>query len=281
MAFGNACSIAMVSEVIPRDKYGSGIGYYSMAQVLAHALGPSFGLTLAARIGHSMTFTINAGIMLITAFLAFQIKTDFVRTKKLKLSFRNIIASEAMLPSVMLMLLIAGNAAVGSFLILFAAERGVISNIGLYFTVSAVTTLVTRPLLGRLTDKYGVAIVSVPALFLNFSSLIIISFSHSLPSFLLAACIASFGQGACMPGMQALSMKTVPAERRGSASSTNYIGMDIGALVGPLLGGIITQAFGYTVMWRISGFPLIICLLIVIFTRDKINQIERNFDSNG
>ncbi|MCL2121438.1 MAG: MFS transporter [Clostridiales bacterium] len=278
MAFGNACCLAIVAEMLPKDKYASGIGYYSLAQVLCQAVGPSVGLFLVDHYGFRLTFTTTAGIMLIAAFLSLRLKTHFQRTKKLKITFNNIIAKEALLPTFMVLMLSTGGSTIGSFLIIFARNQGVTSNIGLFFTVTAVTMIVTRPVIGRLTDKYGLAKVVVPALFCNVLMFYIISFSTSLWSFLLAAFISAFGYGACQPAMQALTMKSVPNERRGAASSTNYIGMDLGNLFGPTIGGLVAQSFGYVAMWRIMACFFIVGMLIAFFTRTTITRIENDFE---
>ena len=277
MAFGNACCMAMVSELIPKNKYSTGIGYYSMAQVVCQMLGPSIGLWLVGLVGYSTTFTINACIMLVAAFLAFQIKTQFVRTRTLKFSFHNTIAREALLPSTMLFLLNTGSTTVGSFLIVFARDQGVTGNIGLYFLVSASTMLVTRPIIGRLTDRFGLVKVVIPALFCNVLSFFVISYSGTLLSFMFAAFISAFGYGACQPAMQALSMKTVPNERRGAASSTNFIGMDLGNLLGPTMGGIVAQALGYDVMWRTMAVPFLVGISLLITFRKLFTRIEQDF----
>ena len=279
MAFGNACCLAMVSEALPKDKYNSGIGYYSLAQVMCQAVGPMVGLTLSGipSIGYSGTFAINGGVMLLAAFLALMIKVNFKRTKKLKISFNNIIAKEALLPTAMMFLLATGGGAVGSFLIIFAKAQGITTNIGLYFTTSAVMMLITRPFVGRLIDKFGIVNVLVPALFCNVLSFVIISYSTSMLGFLLAAVISAFGQGACQPAIMALSMKTVTNDRRGAASSTNYIGMDMGVMVGPVVAGNVAEAFGYVAMWRIMTIPFFVGMAFMLIFRKVFSGIEKKF----
>lgn len=275
-AFGNACCLAMVANMLPKDKYTTGIGYYSLAQAISQAIGPSIGLWLVGLVDYQMTFAINAGFMLIAAVMALLLKYDFTRTKKLKLSFQNLIAKEAIIPSVVSFLLIAGTT-VTSFLIVFAAGQGVTKNIGLYYTVSAVTMLVTRPLVGKLVDKAGLIRVCVPALLCNVASFIVISFSTNLWGFLIASFIAAFGSGACLPAMQALCMKSVPGERRGAASSTNFIGLDLGGLVGPSIAGVVAQSFGYVTMWRVMVIPFILSALTLVIFRRRVVEIEENF----
>ncbi|MCL1848635.1 MAG: MFS transporter [Clostridiales bacterium] len=279
MAFGNACCLAIVAEMLPKDKYASGIGYYSLAQVMCQAIGPSLGLFLVDQVGFKMTYIFNSCVMLIATFLALRVKLNFTQTKKLTLRINNIIAKEALLPSSTLLILSMGGTAIGSFLILFSREQGVTSNIGLYYTVTAVTMLATRPMIGKLTDKYGLVKVIVPALLCNVATFFIISFSTTLWGFLLAGLISAFGYGACQPAMQALTMKAVTNDRRGAASSTNYIGMDLGSLFGPTLCGAVAQSLGYVMMWRVMTIPFIIGMIYIFLSRSTIKQIEDEFEA--
>ncbi len=164
MAFGNACCLAMVSETLPKAQYGTGIGYYSLAQVVSSAIGPSIGLCLVSLVGYSWTYVVNACILLIAAVLASRIRIHFRRTKRFRLTWSGMIAREALLPTFLLLFLSMGMAAVNSFLILFANENGMCKHVGLYFTVSALTMVFTRPIVGKLTDKFGLVKVWVPAL---------------------------------------------------------------------------------------------------------------------
>lgn len=276
MAFGSACCLAMVAETIPKEKYGAGIGYYSMAQVMSQAIGPSVSLWLVDLVGFRTTYVINACIMLIAVLLASRIKTNFKQTKKLRISLNNIIAKEALLPASLQISLASGNATVNSFLIIFARYQGV-TNIGFYFTVTALTMLFTRPIVGRLTDKYSFIKIFIPASLCNVLAFFVISTSHTIWSFLLAAFISAFGLGACTPAVQALTMKSVTNERRGAGSTTHYIGGDLGNLLSPIIAGSIAQSFGYVTMWHFMIAPFVIAICMVLIFRKKIAQIEQSF----
>jgi len=277
MAFGNACCLAMVSEALPKERYGTGMGYYSLAQVVSQALGPTVGLWLSGLVGFQMTYGIIACLLLLGIILALQIKTHFKRTKKFRISFNSVIAKEALLPGAVMLFLLATFSVTGSFLIVYAGKQGVTEHIGLYFIVSSVTMVLTRPVIGKITDKYGIVKVFIPAILCDITVFTLISFSRSLIMFLTAAFISAFGFGAMMPAIQALSMKCVPNERRGAASITNYLGMDIGAFFGPLIAGEIAEKFGYVSMWRIMIFPLFIAMLLMLLNRKKITAIEKSF----
>lgn len=277
MAFGNACCLAMVADMLPKERYTSGLGYYSLAQVVCSAIAPTVGIELLNRTSFRATYTIAACLMLLAAVLICLIKTSFSRTKKLKLSINNMVAKEAFFPASLQFMTSCAIASLSAFLFLYAAEQSVTGNVGLYFTVTAVTMLATRPVTGRLVDKYGLIRVSVPALLCSIISVFVISGSKTLAGFLIAAFIAAFGQGTLGPAVQALSMKAVSTQRRGAASSTNYIALDAGALLGPFVAGHIVQIAGYVPMWRIMTIPYAVCAAALILFRGVITRIEKNF----
>ena len=276
-AFGNACCLTIVADMLPKEKYSSGIGYFFLAPVLGQALGPFIGLLLLGQIGYSATFIVTACLMLLTGVLTSRLKISYTRTKKFKPVFSNIIAKEVFLPTVLLILISICIGAVSAFLVLFARNRGVTSNIGLFFTVSAGAMVISRPYIGRLTDKFGFVKMGVPLMICTIIMLFVTSISASLWCFLIAAVFSAFGYYACQPALQALAMKAVTGERRGAASATSSIGVDAGVLIGSSTAGSLVQAFGYVPMWRLLALAPLFGILVIILFRRRINGIEKSF----
>ncbi len=200
-------------------------------------------------------------------------KLEHKKTKKFKINLHTIVAKEALIPAAILLVIILGTSMIRSFLVLFSEQQGVGSDIGLFFTVSAFTLMGTRPFIGRLADKIGVVKVMIPALILIAASFVLISFSNALWMFLVASVLFSLGQGGTQPSMQATIMKSVPPDRRGSASCTAYLAMDVGTLIGPLIGGAIIDMLGYVVTWRLMLIPIFMGMVLVIALRKRIYSI--------
>lgn len=274
-AFTATCCLALASDALPREKLGQGIAYFSLAQAMGQAIGPTFGITLAQIIGYRFTFMTGAAIMVVASFAALNIKNRHVKTnKKFRLSLHSLVAKEALIPAVLMFFLSMTNYNINSFLAIFGEERGCGETIGYFFTVYALTMLVSRPLVGKLTDKYGFAQVLVPSMGCFALAFVLISVSNNIWMFLFAAVVSAFGYGACQPTVQALCMKRVPKEKRGAGSTTSYIGQDLGNLVGPTVAGFVIQSFGYTQMWRIMTIPVFIAMLIVVLARKQIAAAE-------
>ena len=266
-AFSATCCLALAADSLPDGMLGQGIGVFSLAQAISQAIGPTIGLTISEKFGYRAAFTASALVMLAGVCIASRIRTSFTKTKKFRISIRNMVAGEAVLPAVIMFLLQLVYANVTSFLVIYATGVGIAqSRVGLYFTVYAVTMFFTRPLIGKLTDRFGHALVMLPSLLCFAASFWLISITDRLPMLLLSAVVAAFGYGASVPAVQSLCMKLVPKAKRGAGSCTNYIGSDLGNLAGPVIAGSIVEAGGYVSMWRWMTLPVFAaCILILLF----------------
>jgi len=272
-AFTATCCLALASDSLPSDKLGQGIAYFSLAQAICQAIGPNLGLTLSRVVGYNITFAVGAFIMMVAALAAANVKSKTQpQTRKFKISLDGLVAKEALIPAILAFFFAMANYNINSFLAIFGDEQGCGEHIGYFFTVYAITLFISRPLVGKLSDKYGFVKVLLPSMLCFAGAFIIISYSSNIWMFLAAAVVSAFGYGACHPAVQALCMKCVPKHRRGAGSTTNYIGQDLGNLVGPTVAGFVVERFNYATMWRIMTFPILLAMLIVIFARRQINR---------
>ncbi len=279
LAFTTTCCLTIASDTLPISKMSSGIGYFALATALAQAIAPNVGLNLAELIGYNRTFAVMGGVMAVAMALVSMLKIDFVKTKKFVISLKTIVAKECAVPSIILFLLAVAYCTVNSFLVLFAESRGIGTNIGFFFTVYAVTMLFTRPFIGKMADRFGAVRVMIPSMCCFAIAFLIISFSSSLPMFLLAAFISAFGYGGCQPTIQSVNMRSVSKDRRGAASCTSFIGQDCGAMVGPTVAGAVVEAFGYVNMWRFMIIPILAAMLMTFLFRYSINHAGENVAS--
>lgn len=274
MSFTTTTSLAIAGDALPRNKMGAGIGYFSLGQIIATAVGPNVGLILIDVVGYTNTFFVCAAASLAAGVLALTLKVPGPAEKKrFRMSLDGMFAKEALLPAVLILFIGMAYSPISSFLVLFAESRSV-ADIGLYFTVYAVVTLLSRPLTGGLCDRYGVNKVLPPALAFAALAVVIISFSSSLWMFLLGGVLSALGFGSSIPVSQALAMKSVGPDRRSVGSSTNYIGFDIGFLSGPILAGFIIAGLGYATMFRLMVIPIGISYILLLAGKSRIQNIE-------
>jgi MFS family permease len=284
MGFFAPISISLASNALPRRKLASGIGIFSLGQAIATALGPAAGLELVHLFGYRATFFIGALVMGIVLVLSLRLKSDAPERKQgFRIRFNDIIAKEALVPAVMMLFLSGAYSCINSFILIYGRAAG-IREIGLFFTAYAVFLFISRPFSGRLADKYGVDKTLIPGIIVFALSFLLISYSRTLPMFLLSGAVSAFGYGICQPSIQTLCIQLVSKERRGVAGNTTFIGVDTGYLIAPSAAGILVSFVqrysgdpieGYAVMFRVMTIPIIVALLIFIWNRkDIVSKIK-------
>ncbi len=89
-----------------------------------------------------------------------------------------------------------------------------ITNMGLFFTIYAVTLFLTRPITGKLADKIGTLKVVLPGMIFLMTALFLLVKSHSIYDFLAASVFYGIGFGSIQPILNALVVSLAPAEKK-------------------------------------------------------------------
>jgi MFS family permease len=272
-------SLAIVSNILPRNKMASGLGVFSLGSVIATAVGPTIGLKLAGIIGYNNTFFICTGLMATCFFLSLRVRSEEpTRAARFKISLNQIIAPEAILPTIVILFQIISFSSINAFIAIYGGLTGV-TDIGLYFMANALCLVFIRPLSGRFADKFGLDKLIIPGLFIFIGALILTSFCRTLPMFIVAGAVTALGFGLSEPMIQTMNMQLVPRERRGAAGNTNYMGIDVGMLIGPMLAGFVitnvkqatgNELLGFSTMYRVMVIPTIIAIVIFLLNRKKL-----------
>lgn len=283
MGFLAPVTLALASNALPESKMASGIGVFSLGQAISTAVGPTLGLKLVKMVGYRYAFFMAAALLGVAFILSLQMKTEEAdRSAGFKISLNNMIDFDVIVPAIIMFFLGGTYSCINTFIVVYGSACGV-EDIGLFFTAYAICLLFTRPISGRIADKYGIDKTVVPGIIIFAISFIIVSFSRTLPMFIIAGAVSAFGYGICQPSIQSLCMSLVPKERRGIAGNTNYMGVDTGyLLIPPLAGAIVTfiqqsggsKLMGYTIMYRIMTVPILIALVIFLLKKDKL--IKKN-----
>lgn len=272
-AFIGSLNLVLAADYLPKEKMGSGLGFFGVGGAIATAIGPTIGMnvcdwgnaTFGGTMGYKIVFLVSAFCMLISivpcALMPYK-RENKEDIDKLGKWYKNIVAVESIFPAVLMLCFSMASILFTSYMKLFAQERN-IANIGYFFTVYALALLAARPLCGKLLDKYGIKMVFYPASICFILSFIVVGSCHSLLVSFLGAVLAAIGYGAVQPSIQTLCVSCVPPLRRGVASNTNYFGLDLGYFLGPLLGGFVIDMTGsYATMYYTAVIPVIIGIII-------------------
>ena len=264
----------MASDVIPAVRRAEGMGYYGIAATLAMSLGPALGLYLVKYSSYSVLFTGAAILAALGLAVSFFINYEIPRENQDEASFQPvkgvILEKTAIAPALVLFFITVTYGGIVTFLPSYADYRGVV-NSGLFFTIYALVLLLSRPIIGKLADRYGVQKFLVPGILLIALALLLLVKASSLSMFLLVGVVYGLGFGTVQPILNALVISLSPPERRGAANATFAMAMDLGIGVGAVVLGFLTQKMGFEFMYCSSaGFALLALVMYFALLRKKL-----------
>lgn len=287
----------IAAQTIPKQRFGEGMGYFALTTALAVAIGPAVSLGLLENVGIIPMISVAAASTVLAFVLTLlqnpdpkkgseakeaefmaqgskgngaEQETQEQQKEHLKLS--DLFDKRAMFPGAIMLLINIAFAALVTFIALHGQEQGV-SNIFLYFTVYAIVTLISRPLIGKVIDRVGFFVPGIVSVIGVVITLIIVAFSSNIYMFSAAGVFAGLGIGTAMSTFQTMAVAAVPAHRKGVATSTFLFCFDAGIGAGALIAGAIAHAVGYSTMYLIMGaFPLVACIIFIMVGKQRIAQ---------
>lgn len=261
-----ACS-TVATDNIEKSRFSEAMGYFSLASSIAMAVAPAVALSLDMQ----NNILLAVGFLVITLILAFLIKYQKPQMKQTK-NKMSPYAKESILPSAIMLLFTITFGSVVTFIALYAMQKS-IEGIGMFFTVYAVSMLVTRPFLGKMIDSKGFSAGIWPGVIMVPVSLILLSVSNSLVALLICGAIYGIGIGAAQASLQTMAIVNVPKDRTGAANATFFTGFDGGIGVGSVLAGFISTIWGYSGMFAVMAiFPILAGILYFVTLKRKQEQ---------
>jgi MFS transporter, DHA2 family, multidrug resistance protein len=146
-----------------------------------------------------------------------------------------------------------------------------------YIVVSAITT----PLSGWLAGRFGrrrVFLISIAA-FTGAS--VLCGLSQTLPEIIVARIAQGMGGAALVPLSQAVMLDINPPERHAKAMSTWVMGVTLGPIVGPALGGFLTDNYDWRWVFYINVPVGILALVGLMSTMPETEKRHSGFDFFG
>ena len=274
-------TVTSAADAIPKKRFGEGIGFLGMGNTMGTAIGPVIGLTLIASLGFRSLFIACSAVVLVAVLLERGLKYKDVKKaerikkaeagkqigKKEKIRLGTLFNKDAMPASVVTMFLSAPLAGISTFIALYGQIYG-IGNGGLYFMLIAAGTGSTRILAGRIVDSIGEKPIILTGAGFHFFSMLLLWPQTSI-LYYLSGLFVGIGFGLSTPSMQAMSMRIIPPEKRGSATSTFQCAFDVSSALGGISSGLLVTLAGYRNMFAILSVYSIIALLVYFLWASK------------
>lgn len=268
-AIMSGSAAAGAALVIPRERYGEGIGYFSMMQALATGVGPFVAILLTNLFNSYVgMFACAAAIAVIAVLSLFLLEiphivkdeepelpeTGGAQHMHVKRGISSLIQLSVVPLASVLFLCYLGYSGILSFVTLYAEERGLSDAVSLYFVIYAIVILISRPPVGRRVDRTGENSIIYWCFASLTIGLIILALAFNGPLLLLSAAFVGFGIGATQSIVQAVIARDTPQNELGKANSTFFMSMDLGSGIGPIVIGAIIPFIGYSGSYIVLAF---------------------------
>jgi MFS family permease len=272
----NTGGYSLLALTAPESRRGEASGLYSGVQSASSILFPAFALWLlsAAFGGFTAVFIATALFSWIAAALGGMMARHVPRAKSSRhaldashLWWREIfhfVERDILLPSLVLLWLNLSLPAITNFSVLYARELGIV-HFGAFFIVVGITSLLGRPLLGRLSDRIGRELSTAAGFGLQLLGLILITTANGLTGMIICGMLYMLGNGIGTSTALALAVERADPQRRGKQMATFSVAYPLSYGVGSLLTGSAVQFAGYTGMFfllsAVQGAGLLFALI--------------------
>ncbi|HOK56606.1 MAG TPA: MFS transporter [bacterium] len=147
---------------------------------------------------------------------------------------------------------------------------------GIILSASGFTFTIFSPIWGYFADKYGRKLMVVRSMFAGTFILFLMSIVRTVKQLLICRLLQGALTGTIVASVT-LVASVVPVEKSGFTLGMMQTAVSIGNSVGPLIGGIISDHFGYRNTFRIGGLIIFLGgLLILLFAREnRINYKKK------
>lgn len=135
---------------------------------------------------------------------------------------------------------------------------------GLVYSGQAFTMMLTAPLWGIVADRFGRKLMVERAQFGGMLILGAMAFATSAEDLVILRALQGMVTGT-VAAVNALVAASAPREHTGYAMGFIQVGLGAGVAVGPLMGGAIADAYGYSVAFYVTAALLLVAGLVVHF----------------
>lgn len=283
-----AASGAYMTATIPESRRAEGLSYWGLSTVLAIGAAPAIGFWVYSHGWFTLCLEL-AALNLLMAGIAWLLPDDRAELAAVEsqesphpgrgddtavpvsvLSFvRTHIEWRVFWLAVTAALIAFGYGALTSFSALFADDLGV-SPRSLFLSVTAVTTVLGRLLVGRAMDAIGPRRVLIPCLAVASIGLLIFALARGPLTLILSALVFGAGFGLMHPAFTSYVLAHVPAGRRGAAFGAMLAAFDTGIGMGASLLGMVIHVYGFRVAFLLAAVLAALSVPYFLFVERRL-----------
>ncbi|MBF2004918.1 MAG: MFS transporter [Chlorogloeopsis fritschii C42_A2020_084] len=276
--------MALIADLAPPKHRGEIIGYMTLVNPIGLAIGPALGGYLQAMVDYTAVFLLAAGLGALGALCVVPIVNPPVQTyQPAEIQSTNfwriLISPRVRVPALVMLVVGLAVGTLHTFAPLFIKSTEVDLNVGLFYTVAAISSFSGRVFIGRASDRFGRGLFVTIGLILYSVSMALMWLANDSTTFLIAALIEGAGGGTLIPMISTMMADRSFPQERGRIFAVCIAGFDLGiAIAGPVLGSFAEQV-GYRHMFGITAGLTALGILIFVTksSKDLVTSIRFAF----
>jgi predicted MFS family arabinose efflux permease len=261
-------------DVLHPTRRAEGIGYYGLSNNIATAISPSIAIYIY-QLTHNfdLIFFISllvAGIGLVINSSVKLEKREIIKNKKV-ISLDRFFLLKAWSQSLTMVCFAFSYGILSTYIAIYGKEQlGITTGTGLFFLLLSLGLICSR-LIGNRTLKKGKIVENASlGVVISLIGYFVFAAIKNPFGYYSAAIIIGLGNGHMFPAFQTMFINLAPHSQRGTANSSLLISWDVGVGLGILIGGVVSEYFGYnSAFWFSAIVNLIGVAGFIFFARKK------------
>ena len=279
---------AIASASAPPDRLGYALGIAQTGQIIGGVLGPLIGGVIAELIGMRLSFFVASGFLLLVTLLVLLVVKEppasaSARETKADSSiiedFRYALSNRHIMGMLILSFVISlGNMVLQPVISLYVAAlqhsmENVVFTSGLVFSLGGIAGAISTAPWGNFGQRHGYFRVMA----MSFLGAGIFNFLQYFPTTISGFAICQFFFGlffvGANPAVSAILVKSSPDNFRGRVFGLATTANQSGAMVGPLVGSLISTYFGIRDVFLITG-PVLFCIGLWLWQKRERRRFQ-------
>lgn len=262
----------LATIILPEDRRGEGISYFSLSLVLASSIGPFMSFTIFKDMPFNQMLLIVFIIMAVTTVSFLFVKTNNSYSKDREVTFK-LLDKKAAVMSPGILILGFTQSTIFAFIGTYTLINGYYLAASLYFIVYSIATMLTRPITGRILDYRGPVGLIIATIIFNAIGYYILGGAVNDWMVLISAAVIGLGMGNYQSIAQATCVSLGDKDNIGLSTSTFFISLETGLGFGPLILGAVAAYVGYGSMYQLMVIPIAVALIhFIFFVKPKLTR---------
>lgn len=227
---------AMVTDLLPAESRGQGMGIWGTFISLGIGVGQSLGSFIYNEWGMNNLFLFSSFIAVVSGILILFVKETLIKTEKFKPQLLQISLTDvfepSVLPAAMVMFL---SATCSGIIFVLTPDMSTflgIENKGWFFGIYVISTILVRLLTSSVSDKLGRRKTLIIGILFLIVSMIMIGYAKDWKAYTTASIVFGIATGISSPTLFAWTADLSHPERRGVGSGTMFIALELGIMTG-------------------------------------------------